>query len=106
MDKQNIVIQSDAEALIGTLKSIGKGEFIAEITKNMQKAIKATMHAGKNSTITIKITIKQTSDESIVIEGESKTTVPVQKNSAAFFIDQQFLPTRNKPNQPSLELVK
>jgi len=57
------------------------------------------MIEGKKSTVTIKLEIKQSSDEMITIEGESKATIPATKISSAFFVDREFLPTRNRPEQ-------
>ncbi len=97
--EQTTVLPKDIERFINAFRSIGKGALSEQAARDMQKAIKATMIEGKKSTVTIKLDIKRSSEDMITIDGESKATIPTTKISGAFFVDREFLPTRNRPEQ-------
>lgn len=106
MENKQVVLPDAIETFVNAFKSIGGGELSEQTAINMQKAIKATMIEGKKSTVTVKFDIKQTSEETITIEGESKAAIPTPKVSGAFFVNQQYLPSRNRPDQAVIDFNK
>jgi len=105
MDNQEIVLPSQVEAFLNAFKSIGQGSLSEEAAVQLQNAVKATMIEKKKSTVTIKLHIKNSVEDQIIIAGEVSATIPKPKPTAAFFVDAQtFLPTRNRPNQQILPM--
>jgi len=61
--EQTTILPKEIERFINAFKSIGGGALSEQAGRDMQKAIKATMIEGKKSTVTIKLEIKQSSDD-------------------------------------------
>ncbi|MCT7489101.1 hypothetical protein AAHK07_09275 [Aliarcobacter cryaerophilus] len=90
----------EIEVLIEAMKSIGGGELTRQAAENLQKAVKATYLNDKKSSISIVIEITKSNDEIVTLTGSTKATLPANKISGAFFVNQKtFLPTRNRPDQ-------
>ena len=100
LNQQNEIFPAEIEALIEAMKSIGGGELTRQAAENLQKAVKATYLNDKKSSISITIEITKSNDEMITLTGSTKATLPANKISGAFFVNQStFLPSRNRPNQ-------
>lgn len=100
---QTVILPPQVEAFVNAFKSIGGGDLSIQAGLNLSEAIKATMIEGKKSMVTITLAIAKTNEEMITIEGAVKATLPAPKITGAFFVDSQnYLPSRNRPDQQIL----
>jgi len=104
MAEENIILAGHVEALIGALKSVGKGSLADQAALNLTEAVKATMLEGKKSTVTIKLEIAKQSDEMISLTGYSEAKIPQPKPTSSFYVDPMkgYQIGRNRPDQQIL----
>lgn len=94
------VLAPEIDAFIDAFRIVGNGDIADNTARGLKKCVKATMLEGKKSTLTIKLEITRTTDETIAMSGEVNTKVPVPKVVSSFFVNRMTnLPTRNRPNQ-------
>jgi len=107
MSDTTVVLPKQVEAFVNAFQSIGGGDLSMQAGEKLSEAIKATMVQGKKSSVTITLGIGRTNDEMITIDGAVKATLPTPKITGAFFVDcQNYLPSRNRPNQTVLDFDK
>ena len=107
MSGKTVVLPKQVEAFVNAFQSIGGGDLSTQAGEKLSKAIKATMIEGKKSTVTITLGIARTNEEMITIEGAVKATLPTPKITGAFFVDcQNYLPSRNRPDQQVIDFDK
>jgi len=105
MSEEAVVLPKRVEAFVNAFQALGGGDLSIQAGDKLSKAIKATMIEGKKSTVTITLGISRTNDEMITIDGAVKATLPTPKVTGAFFVDcQNYLPSRNRPDQQVLDL--
>lgn len=94
-----VVLPKIEESLINVLLIVGGGTVLTEAAKQLQDCVKSAMLDGASTSLTIKLEFKKSTDESLKIRGYSKCSIPVIKPSSAFFVSQDYLPSRERPNQ-------
>jgi hypothetical protein len=98
--KSSTTILPDSQnALINALSSLGGGHLLTQAAEDMQAAVKAAMMDGSATSVTIRLEFKKTTPETLAIKGSSKATIPVLKPASMFFVNDQYLPSRDRPNQ-------
>lgn len=92
------------------LGEISKGDFIREATDAIHKALQATMENGKESVVTLKISInqltsKKLSEPAVSFSGEvtMKLAKP-QADETIFFVDENGDPSRQPQRQQEMGL--
>ena len=89
--------------ILKALSAMEKGRLVADLSDAVDKVVQASIETGKAGAITLKLKIKATDEESLVIEADLKETMPTPaRGSNVFFVDEDGSLTRISPQQPSL----
>jgi len=100
------VSESSIDQFINALRSLDGGTVASHAADGLSECIKATMIENKKSTLSIKFSIGKMAEDQVVMSAvvETKTPKPVIKTG--FFVNQHYLPTRNRPDQGVLPFSK
>ncbi len=101
---QNMILPSEVETAIEMFRSIGKGDFLVDLARKLQSAVKATMIDEVNTSLNIRLEFRRVKGEDMItIAGSTKANIPEPKKSTHFFVnDRTYLPTRRQPDQQTL----
>lgn len=88
--------------IITTLTDQRKGKFLIEASEALADVVKACRATGKKGSVTIKLKIKPT-DQEIMVMDEIKTEIPKPDAAASvFYDDEEGNLSREDPNQGDL----
>lgn len=88
------------EQIIKNLKSFGIGRLLDELSEEQAKAIQATRHTGKVSSVTIKLKYKSKGIDEVVITPSLTSSIPKDEIGAvSMFVDQDGQLHENDPRQ-------
>ncbi len=88
-----------------TLSNLQRGSTIEELDELLTEALQATQDTGKQSTITVKLTIKPNGNGVYKIIDDVKSTLPkFDKEPTVLFTDRDQQLVREDPRQQKLQL--